>query len=223
MQNHFVEEKDLKIDQITNSQKQFIVKGGFKSGMFAGKGKTSLAKRLKSPVNLYFDIIFDFDETGKAKIQFTNFSEESFVRVNDEGQFHTEGSMFKMLTPTNGVSDERHTKIKELEANVMKLNTGFGKAMSFIEKGKANVRITVGANGSSVVSNNGIKDDLANLYTDITTEWKILDKAVEDKIAVWVDPAESGYINMYPTLVKKQIAQKEDAEKRLAEKNVLLL
>lgn len=222
IENGFLDPKDLKLDKITDKQTRFVITGGFKGGTFAGKGKSVMAKRLKSPVVLGFDIVFDFYESGKVKMQFTNYQEAAFIRVNDQGQFHYEPSMGSMLNPSTQLSDERHKKLVEIEQRVMKTGTVFGKAVSFIEKGKASAKITVGANGISIETQNGIKDDFKKLRVSIAEEWKVLDQAEKDKVAIWIDPANPHFLDLYQTVNEKQKKMKEQAASRIGE-NVLLV
>ena len=210
-------------DKINDKQDQYkFTEMGFKSGLYYGKGKSGLSKRMKNPAILHFDMIIDFYESSKVKITISNFEEVAFFKVNNDMKFHLEAGFGNMLTAGTSVSDERHTKVNEIEAKVLKAGSAFGKFSTVMDNGGLNFKLKLSANGIDFKTDPNLKKAFESLKTSLTDEFKIYDQAVKDKIGIWYTPTkDAAFLTLYQDLTPKQKEHIEEVKQRMTE-DVLL-
>lgn len=165
----------VKLNAIDNKKATFTIPLSFRQGFWCGKGKTIIAKRLKSPVMLYYDAVFTF-VNGEIKIGFTNFVENPFFELDPTDKF---GYKYEVGNPAT-------TKIEKLKDDVMNAGTVFGKVMTVYDAGGASGQIKIGAKGVSVETDKAIRDQFASLNHSLDEEYKIIDDAINNKIGSWL-------------------------------------
>ena len=150
------EAKDFVVSNYNSSLSEYVIRFGLKKGMHYGKAFMG-SKHLKTPVTLYFDAIFAFNELGQIKISFTNFSESSFIMV-------TKGKK-ELLFDYSEIEPE----IQERQQNLYYAQTGFGKFQTLISNSER------------------LNEELRNeMKTSISEEYDLLNAAVERGNAKWL-------------------------------------
>lgn len=150
-----ISENEIEIIKYNSELSEFNVPFGLKKGMTIGKALMGF-KYTKTPVILYFDALFSFNNSGELKVTFSNFKEESFIMVNKDADFEfllnwpevelpifekkrsleiAETGMGKFLVFANGFGLE---KIEEIRSEyLMKLTEEFQMYNEVVERGNA--------------------------------------------------------------------------------------
>lgn len=233
-----IDSTKVNIDEISNNQSQFKLKFGFRQGLFYGKGKTAIAKRLKHATYLNFDAIFNFSTTGKVSIKFTNFEEVFFTPIVEKGDNYYygysitdyvfsgdektyygpwNGDSRKDLMPENDPGVKSYIELKSLEKAAFNTGTLLGKAMTVYDAGSMNTEIKFGWGGVKVTHSGAVVDAFANLTKELNAQFEVFKKAQENKIGGFISTA--GMIQLYENI------ENETSEliKQRTEENYLII